>query len=111
MQYKTLFSFSLLFFFSQLIVAQNNNEKDSTNLPTIEYSTTSLKYEIAEIKVTGASNYEDFVLIGFSGLAVGDIVSIPGDAITKSVKRFWKQGLFSDVKILATKLQLSLIHI
>lgn len=105
MQYKTLFSFSLLFFFSQLIVAQNNNEKDSTNLPTIEYSTTSLKYEIAEIKVTGASNYEDFVLIGFSGLAVGDIVSIPGDAITKSVKRFWKQGLFSDVKILATKLQ------
>lgn len=62
-------------------------------------------YEIADIKVTGADSYEDFVLIGFSGLAVGDRIEVPGDAITKSMKRFWKQGLFSDVKINATKIQ------
>jgi len=109
MQHKTLFSFSLIFLFSQLLVAQTTIEKDSTkdttNLPIIEYSTTSPKYEIAEIKVTGADNYEDFVLIGFSGLAVGDVINIPGDAITNAIKRFWKQGLFSDVKILATKMQ------
>ena len=108
MQYKTLFSFSLLFIFSQLIVGQTNNDKvatsDTTNLPIIEYTNSAPKYEIAEIKVSGAANYEDFVLVGFSGLAVGDIINIPGDAITKAVKRFWKQGLFSDVKILATKL-------
>jgi len=75
MQYKTLFSFSLLFIFSQLLVAQSPIGKDSlkedtTNLPVIEYSETSLKYEIANIKITGADNYEDFVLIGFSGLAM-----------------------------------------
>ncbi|HEY6915944.1 MAG TPA: hypothetical protein VI413_14800, partial [Paludibacter sp.] len=82
MQYKTLFSISLLFIFSQLLVAQTTTEKDSTELPVIEYSNSTPKYEIAEIKVTGASNYEDFVLIGFSGLAVGDIINVPGDAIT-----------------------------
>ena len=29
----------------------------------------------------------------------------PGGAITDAVKRFWKHGLFSDVKILATKIE------
>jgi outer membrane protein insertion porin family len=105
MQYKSFFSFSLLLFFSQLLVAQTTSVNDTISVPDIEYSTTAPKYEIAEIKVTGASNYEDFVLIGFSGLTVGDQVNIPGDAITNAVKRFWKQGLFSDVKILATKIK------
>ena len=105
MQYKSFFSFSLLFIFSQLLVAQTTSIQDSTILPIIEYSNSAPKYEITEIKVTGASNYEDFVLIGFSGLTVGDVVSIPGNAITTAVKRFWKQGLFSDVKILATKIK------
>ena len=105
MQYKSFFTFSLLFIFSQLLVAQTTSIQDSTSLPVIEYSNSAPKYEIAEIKVTGASNYEDFVLIGFSGLSVGDMVNIPGNAITNAVKRFWKQGLFSDVKILATKIK------
>ena len=105
MQYKTFFSFSLLFIFSQLLVAQTISVKDSTSSPIIEYSSSAPKYKIAEIKVTGASNYEDFVLIGFSGLSIGDMVNIPGDAISNAVKRFWKQGLFSDVKILANKIQ------
>jgi outer membrane protein insertion porin family len=105
MQYKSFFTFSLLFVFSQLLVAQTTSIQDSTSLPVIEYSNSAPKYEIAEIKVTGASNYEDFVLIGFSGLTVGDVVNIPGNTITNAVKRFWKQGLFSDVKILATKIK------
>ena len=75
------------------------------NLPEVEYSTSRKSYEIAGITVSGADNYEDFVIIGFSGLAVGDKIDIPGDQITKSLKRFWRQGLFSDVKIKATKME------
>ena len=74
-------------------------------LPVVEYTMQRNTYEIAGITVTGADSYEDFVLIGFSGLAVGDKVEIPGDQITKSLKRFWKQGLFSDVKIKASKIE------
>ena len=71
----------------------------------VEYTLQRKTYEIADITVTGAESYEDFVLIGFSGLAKGDKIEIPGDAITKSIRRFWKQGLFSDVKIEATKFE------
>lgn len=75
------------------------------SVPAIEYTMQRKTYEIADITVTGADSYEDFVLIGFSGLAVGDKIEVPGDQITKSLKRFWKQGLFSDVKIKATKIE------
>ena len=71
--------------------------------PQIEYTLTRKTYEIASIEVEGADSYEDFVLIGFSGLAVGDKIEVPGDQITKAIKRFWKQGLFSSVKIRAKK--------
>ena len=74
-------------------------------VPTIEYTMQRKTYEIAGISITGADSYEDFVLIGFSGLAVGDKIEVPGDQITKSLKRFWKQGLFSDVKFKATKIE------
>jgi outer membrane protein insertion porin family len=103
-----------LIFFHQLSSFSQNSKNDSTSiatenesvpLPVIEYSNTNPKYEIAEITVTGADHYEDFVLIGFSGLSVGQVISVPGQEITEAVKRFWKQGLFSDVKIYATKIE------
>jgi outer membrane protein insertion porin family len=63
------------------------------------------KYTIADIKVTGVESYgyEDYVLIGISGLSVGDQVSVPGAEITAALRAFIKHGLFSWVKILATK--------
>ena len=78
---------------------------ENAPLPVIEYTLQRKTYEIADIQVTGADSYEDFVLIGFSGLAVGDKIEVPGDQITKSLKRFWKQGLFSDIKFKATKIK------
>lgn len=86
-------------------------ENDTTKVeqpaevPVISYSLSSKRYKIADIKVTGVKNYDDYVLITFSGLSVGDEVSIPGDEISSAVRRFWEHGLFSDVKILATKIE------
>ena len=74
-------------------------------VPEISYSLTPKKYYIADIKVTGIKNYEDYVLIGFSGLSKGDQITVPGPEVTSAVKAFWRHGLFSDVKILANKIE------
>ncbi len=110
MQTKTLF-LTLLFttLFTNFLVAQVDTDNDSLSTPVIEYGGVPMKYEIAEITISGAENYEDFVLIGFSGLSVGDIITVPGDEITAAVKRFWRQGTFSDVKIYAKKIEDGLI--
>lgn len=87
-------------------IASSTQSADGS-LPVITYTLNPKKYEIAGITVSGLKNsiYEDHVLIGFSGLSVGDKVDIPGSEITNAVKRFWKQGLFSDIKITATKIE------
>ena len=77
-------------------------ETDTISKPSVLYSA-PMKYEIGGITVSGIDNYEDYVLIGLSGLSVGQVVSIPGEEITAAVKRYWKHGLFSNVSITVEK--------
>ena len=92
-----LFCFSVSSYAQEAKIQENNN-------PVILYSGTPKKYEIGGIKVEGVKNYEDYVLIGLSGLSVGQVITVPGDDITSAVKRYWRHGLFSDVQILAEKI-------
>jgi len=72
--------------------------------PVIDYSRTPKGYRIADIKVDGIKNYDENLLVGLSGLTVGQYVEIPGEDITKAVKRYLKNGLFSNVVISADSL-------
>lgn len=94
-------------FFHAMVVGQEakNQEVEVIENPTISYSATPKTYEIGGITVSGVKNYEDYVIIGFSGLTVGEKIRVPGDDITDAVKRFWKHGLFSDVSISATRIE------
>ncbi|MBQ8968392.1 MAG: outer membrane protein assembly factor BamA [Bacteroidaceae bacterium] len=67
--------------------------------PVVDYGRTPRDYILGGITVTGAPNYDDFLLIGLSGLQVGEKVTIPGDQVTKAIRRFWRNGLFSSVAI------------
>jgi outer membrane protein insertion porin family len=69
--------------------------------PDISYAGTPRQLEIGGLAVKGVEGYEDYVLTGLSGLAVGQIISLPGTEITEAVKRYWKHGLFSQVAITA----------
>ena len=83
-------------------IAQTQN--DTIYNPKIVYTGMPKKYEIAGLKVTGADNYEDYIIIGYSGLSVGQRIEIPGDDIKAAAKRFWRQGLFSKVQIKVEKI-------
>ena len=75
----------------------------SDSVPEIYYSSPQ-KYTIADITVSGIKHYEANLLINISGLEVGQEITVPGDDITNSIRKFWRHGLFSDVTISATKL-------
>ena len=107
MHYRISFifvTFICLFGFVLAGKAQDANTDESSK-PVILYSGVPKKYEIADIKVEGVKNYEDYVLIGLSGLSVGQTISIPGDEITSAIKRYWRHGLFSNVQITAEKIE------
>ena len=69
--------------------------------PDISYAGTPRECEIGGLTVKGVEGYEDYVLIGLSGLSVGQTISVPGTEITEAVKRYWKHGLFSKAAITA----------
>ncbi len=100
---KILFAAMLIAVCCAPYSAAQTVEADTIYNPTVVYSQTPQIYEIADITVVGADNYEDYIIIGYSGLSKGQRIEIPGDDITNALKRFWRQGLFSDVAILWTK--------
>lgn len=74
--------------------------QDSTKVELIDYESPK-EYTIADIAVTGDLTYESYIIVGFSGLSVGDVITVPGRKISDAIKKFWKQGYFSDVQIYA----------
>ncbi len=72
---------------------------DTIYHPDVIYSPIPKSYEIAGIDVTGIPESDNYLIIGFSGLSIGDRIDVPGEAITDAVKRFWRQGLYSKVEI------------
>ncbi len=79
----------------QLLLAQGNGDLD--------YSQPK-DYEIGGITISGTEHLKEDLLIRLSGLEVGDKVSIPGEGISNAIKNLWKQGLFADVKIVASRI-------
>ncbi|MBR2619105.1 MAG: outer membrane protein assembly factor BamA [Paludibacteraceae bacterium] len=63
------------------------------------------EYTLAAISISGNNNYDEYVLIGYSGLKVGQKILIPSDVTSSVVQRFWKQGLFSNVRLEIASIQ------
>lgn len=86
---------------------------DTLYNPDVYYSSPKT-YEIGGVEVTGvADHYDPETLIQLAGLTVGSEIKIPGDEITRAIRRLYGNGLFSDVgiavdKIVGTKVYLIL---
>jgi outer membrane protein insertion porin family len=99
--YKT-FLFILFLALLGNMKAYSQVQADSTNF-SISYDNPKT-YIIGGITVTGIRYLDSEVLKNLSGLSVGEEITVPGDQVTTALKKYWKQGLFSDVKITATKI-------
>jgi len=87
-----------------LMLHVNAQAQDVILNPDISYAGSPRTCILGGINVSGVDGYEDYMLTGISGLTVGQEIEVPGSAITDAVKRYWRHGLFSDVKISADSL-------
>ena len=94
----------LLFTIISICYATGIKAQDIQDKPSVVYGQTR-HMPIGGISVEGVDNYDENLLIGISGLSVGDMISFPGEDISQAIKRYWKHGLFSTVKIEADKIQ------
>lgn len=91
----------VLFFSTALANAQSFIGGDSV---IVDYGNPK-KYEIGGVVIVGTQYLDEAVLINISGLTVGDTIDVPGDKISRAIENLWKQGLFSDIKIIISRLQ------
>ena len=93
-------------------IIQDNNTTEQKAISQLSLTTEHLKNEIADIKVSGVKNYEDYVPIGISGLGCRTNYHRTGRwHHLGSKKRYWRHGLFSDVKITADKIIIIKIYL
>ncbi|HMJ46967.1 MAG TPA: POTRA domain-containing protein, partial [Ferruginibacter sp.] len=112
--YQNAFLIILLFITSQQLFAQNDTVPVSVNPSLQEIFNTKFpkQYTIAGITVSGTKSFDRNLIISISGLAVGDVVQIPGtDAFSKAITKLWKQNLVSNVEIYFSKLEGSNLYI
>lgn len=88
----------LLFALPSYSQIQLGNVEDS-----IDYSSPK-EYELGGVTVSGVQFLDESVLITLTGLNVGSKYKIPGDKISAAIENLWKQGLLSDIKVVATKI-------
>ncbi|WP_116495889.1 outer membrane protein assembly factor BamA [Balneicella halophila] len=60
-------------------------------------------YEVAALKVEGVKHLDKEVIKQLLRISVGDKLQVPGDDISLGIKRLYRQGLFSDIKLIADK--------
>ena len=106
--YKKIF---FLFLFSIITIASNAQVNLGGNDSTSLDFSIPKEYEIGGITVAGADHLDPNVLTLLTGLTVGDKVTVPGEKFSTAIDNLWKQGLFEDVKIVATKIQGKFIFI
>jgi len=68
----------ILLFFLSAFLPINVSAQDVITNPDISYAGTPRTCEIGGIAVKGVEGYEDYVLIGLSGLSVGQMITVPG---------------------------------
>ncbi|GGH03415.1 outer membrane protein assembly factor BamA [Mucilaginibacter phyllosphaerae] len=109
--------FALLFtFISTAALAQIGGQKQSAlsggSIPADSLSYLNPKdYIIGDITVSGAKYLNKDVLLTISKLNKGDKINLPGEQNANVIKDLYKQGLFDDVQLNVTRINMDTIYL
>lgn len=62
-------------------------------------------YIINSIQVTGTQTYNTNTVIAFTGLQIGEEITIPGERLSDVTRKLWEQNLFSDITFYITDIK------
>jgi len=110
------FLFTILFaIISSVALAQVSNQTRPSLTKSIPADSLSYlnprDYIIGGITVSGTKYLDKDVLVQISKLSKGDKINLPGEQNAVVVKRMYDQGLFDDVQLYITKVNLDTIYL
>ncbi|WP_411030190.1 outer membrane protein assembly factor [Spongiimicrobium sp. 3-5] len=87
-----LLTFLLLFFTNNTVAQQTSYEEGK-------------KYILGGLEVTGLQSYNEQTVKTYTGLRVGQPITIPGEQISAIIKKLWGLELFSNIDFYITKVE------
>ena len=84
---------TLLFSFTFIATAQETSYEDGKS------------YILGGLDVTGLQSYNEQTVKTYTGLRVGQPITIPGEQISEVIKKLWGLELFSDIKFYITNVE------
>jgi outer membrane protein insertion porin family len=63
------------------------------------------KYILGGVEVTGIKSYNEQTVITYTGLRTGQVITIPGEQVSKVLTKLWKLELFSDINLYITNIE------
>ncbi len=63
------------------------------------------KYILGGLEVTGLQSYNEQTVKTYTGLRVGQSITVPGDEISAVIKKLWSLELFSNVEMYYTRIE------
>lgn len=92
----------IVFLFGLLIISLATQAQEEVK--PLDYGKIN-EYEIGGIRIEGTKYLDGNALISLTALKVGDRIKVPGDAISKAIKKLWKHGLVADASIYQEKIE------
>lgn len=83
------------------IIAETGTTNDAADsaLSRLDYGVEPRMYVLGKLTTSGLKVLNSDLILGTTGLAVGDSIVIPGDRLNLAARRLWNQNHFSDVKV------------
>ncbi len=100
----------ILFAFTTVKGNAQNVSTQNKELSRISYEHPQ-SYILGGIQIKGNSFIDPSVVIMLSDLEIGKRIKVPGDEITTAIRNLWKQGLFDDIKVTASKIVADTIYL
>ncbi|WP_340065501.1 outer membrane protein assembly factor BamA [Ascidiimonas aurantiaca] len=63
------------------------------------------EYILGGLTVTGIKSYNEQTVVAYTGLREGQVITIPGEEISKVLNKLWKLELFSDINLYITNIE------
>jgi outer membrane protein insertion porin family len=108
------FFFAILFsLISTATFAQiSNSSRLQKSIPADSLSYLNPKdYIIGGVSVAGTKYLDKDVLLQIAKISKGDRINLPGEASANVLKNMWSQGLFDDVQLNITKINLDTVYL
>jgi outer membrane protein insertion porin family len=108
--FAILFSVMSAAAFAQVQPQQQQPVTSSIPVDSLSYLNPK-DYIIGGVNITGTTYLDKDVLIQISKLNKGDRISLPGEVNANVIKNLYQQGLFDDVKLYFTKINIDTIYL